>query len=100
MNASEHIVAIKSFKHKGLKEFFESGGKGGIQAAHSKRIARLLDRLKSATEVRDMDAPGYDFHPLKGNLKGFYSVHVKGNWTIIFRFENGDAKDVDLIDYH
>jgi proteic killer suppression protein len=100
MSASENSVAIKSFKHKGLKEFFESGSKAGIQAAHSKRIGRLLDRLKSATEARDMDAPGYDFHPLKRDLKGFYSVHVNGNWTIIFRFENGHASDVDLIDYH
>ena len=47
-----------------------------------------------------MDAPGYDFHPLKGNLKGFYSVHINGNWAIIFRFENGDAHDVGLVDYH
>ena len=93
-------MGIKSFKHKGLREFFGSGSKAGIQAAHSKRIARLLDRLNSATEVRDMDAPGYDFHPLEGDLKGFYSVHVNGNWTIIFRFDNGDANDVDLIDYH
>ena len=100
MSKSEHTVAIKSFKHKGLKEFFGSGSKAGIQAVHSKRIARLLDRLNSASEARDMDAPGYDFHPLKGNLKGFYSIHVNGNWTIIFRFENGDANEVNLIDYH
>lgn len=100
MSKSEHVVVIKSFKHKGLKEFFESGSKAGIQAAHAKRIARLLDRLNSASEARDMDAPGYDFHPLKGNLKGFYSIHVNGNWTIIFRFEKGDANEVNLIDYH
>jgi toxin HigB-1 len=59
-------VAIKTFKHKRLKEFFETGSKAGIQAAHSNRIRRILDRLDAATEVRDMDAPGYDFHPLKG----------------------------------
>jgi proteic killer suppression protein len=47
-----------------------------------------------------MDVPGYDFHPLKGELKGFYSVHVNGNWTIIFRFESGDATDINLVDYH
>ena len=93
-------MTIKTFKHKGLKKFFESGSKSGIQAAHANKIGRILDRLNAATEVKDMDAPGYDFHPLKGNLKGFYSVHVNGNWTIIFRFENGEAKDVNLIDYH
>ena len=59
-----------------------------------------MDRLNAATEPKDMNAPGYDFHPLKGHLKKFYSVHVNGNWTIIFRFENGEANDVDLIDYH
>lgn len=93
-------MTIKTFKHKGLRKFFESGSKSGIHAAHANKIGRILDRLNAATEVKDMDAPGYDFHPLKGDLKGFYSVHVNGNWTIIFRFENGEAKDVNLIDYH
>ena len=51
-------------------------------------------------EVKDMNFPGSNFHPLKGDLKDFYSVHVNGNWTIIFRFENGEANSVDLIDYH
>ena len=93
-------MAIKTFKHKGLKSFFESGIKARIKAAHANKIRRILDRLNSAAEVKDMNAPGYDFHPLKGELAGFYSVHVNGNWTIIFQFENGDARNVDLIDYH
>jgi toxin HigB-1 len=93
-------MAIKTFKHKGLQKFFESGRKTGIQAAYANKIGRILDRLHSATEAKDMNAPGYDFHPLKGKLTGFYSVHVNGNWTIIFQFENGDAKNVDLVDYH
>lgn len=93
-------MAIKTFKHKGLKKLFDSGSKAGINPAHANRIGRMLDRLNAATDVQDMNAPGYDFHPLKGELKGYYSVHVNGNWTIIFRFENGEAKDIDLIDYH
>ena len=93
-------MVIKTFKHKNLKKFFETGSKAGIQAAHAKRIKLILDLLNSALEVKDMNFPGSDFHPLKGDLKGFYSVHVNGNWTIIFRFENGKANDVDLIDYH
>ncbi|MBI2812282.1 MAG: type II toxin-antitoxin system RelE/ParE family toxin [Candidatus Melainabacteria bacterium] len=100
MNANESIVAIKTFKHKGLKKFFDSGSKTSIQAAHAKKIALILDRLDAATESKDMNFPGSDFHPLKGEFKGFYSVHVNGNWTIIFRLENGEANDVDLIDYH
>jgi proteic killer suppression protein len=91
---------IKSFRHKGLRKFFETGKTSGIQAAHSNKIGRILDRLNAATDLSDMNAPGYDFHPLKGDLKGYYSVHVNGNWTIIFRFENGEARDVDLLDYH
>ncbi|MBI2743639.1 MAG: type II toxin-antitoxin system RelE/ParE family toxin [Chlamydiales bacterium] len=93
-------MAIKSFKHKGLKKFFDSGSKAGIQAAHAKKIELVLDLLNSAMEAKDMNFPGSDFHLLKGGLKGFYSVHVNGNWTIIFRFENGEAIDVNLIDHH
>lgn len=93
-------MPIKSFNHKGLEKFFESGVKKGIQAAHAKKIARILDRLDAAVEAKDMNYPGSDFHELKGTLKGFYSVHVNGNWTVIFRFSNGEAQDVDLMDYH
>jgi len=59
-----------------------------------------LDLLDGAQKAKDMNFPGSDFHLLKGDLKGFFSVHVNGNWTIIFRFEKGDAHDVNLIDYH
>ena len=93
-------MAIKTIKHKGLKRFFETGSKSGIQAAHAKRIKLILDLLNGALEAKDMNFPGSNFHPLKGELKDFYSVHVNGNWTIIFRFENGEANTVDLIDYH
>jgi toxin HigB-1 len=93
-------VTIKTFKHKGLRKFFESGSKARIQAAHAKKIKLILDLLDSAMEVKDMNFPGSDFHPLVGEFQGFYSVHVNGNWTIIFRFENGEAREVDLVDYH
>jgi proteic killer suppression protein len=93
-------MTIKTFKHKGMKKFFDSGSKAGIYASHAKRIGLILDLLDAVLDVKDMNFPGSDFHPLKGKLKGFYSVHVNGNWTIIFRFENGEASDVDLVDYH
>ena len=93
-------MTIKTFKHKGLKKLFDSGSKAGIKPAQARKIEGILDRLNAATNAKDMNFPGSDFHPLKGDLKGFYSVHVNGNWTIIFRIENGEAKDVDLIDYH
>jgi proteic killer suppression protein len=93
-------VPIKTLKHKGLKKLFLDGSKTGVLAAHARKIELILDRLDAAVEVKDMNFPGSDFHELKGNRKGFFSVHVNGNWTIIFRFGNGEASDVDLVDYH
>lgn len=93
-------MTIKKFSHKGLKRFFNHDDKSGIQAAHAKRIDLILDLLNGAVVARDMDFPGSDFHRLKGDLKEYYSVHVNGNWVIIFKFEDGDAFDVDLVDYH
>lgn len=93
-------MAIKKFSHKGLRKFFYDGNKSGVQAAHVYKIGLILDMLDGAARPEDMNFPGSDFHRLKGNLKEFYSVHVNGNWTIIFKFLNGDAFDVDLIDYH
>lgn len=93
-------MAIKKFRHKGLKKFFVDGTKAGIPTAYVPKIGLILDLLDAAVVVEDMNFPGSDFHALKGNLKGYYSVHVNGNWTIIFQFENGDAFDVDFIDYH
>jgi proteic killer suppression protein len=93
-------MAIKNFRHKELKKFFETGSKAGLNASLLKKIGLILDSLDSAVDLKDMNFPGSDFHPLKGDFKGFYSVHVNGNWTIIFRFGNSEAFDVDLIDYH
>lgn len=91
---------IKTFAHKGLEAFFNTGRTKGIQAKHADRLARMLDRLDAAAEVRDMAAPGYDLHPLKGALSGHWSVKVSGNWRLTFRFENGDAHVVNYQDYH
>lgn len=93
-------MPIKTFKHKGLRKLFENGNKAGVQAAHARRIELILDRLDAAVEAKDMNFPGSVFHELKGDRKGFYTVHVNGNWTIIFRFSNGEASSVDLVDYH
>ncbi len=91
---------IKSFRHKGLQRFFLDGTKKGIQPKHAEKLADILDLLDAASEIRDMRFPGSDLHPLKGDLRGFWSVRVSGNWRIVFRFENGDVFDVDYIDYH
>jgi toxin HigB-1 len=91
---------IKSWKHKGLRKFFETGNKSGIVAAHEKRLKIILQRLSGAIDPEDMNTPGMQYHVLKGNLLGFHSVSVNGNWRIIFKFEGQNAEEVNYIDYH
>ena len=91
---------IGSFRHKGLKQFFESGSKRGIAPELSARIGRRLDVLEAAQELKDIDAHGFYLHPLKGDRQGEWAISVSGNWRITFRFVNGEALDIDLEDYH
>lgn len=91
---------IQSFVHKGLRKFWETGSTAGIQQAHSTKLRLILQRLDAAETAQDMNFHGSRLHPLKGNMKGLWSVTVNGNWRITFRFENGDAYVVDYIDYH
>lgn len=91
---------IRSFRHKGLRRLYEDGDRRKVQAAQADRIERILARLDQASEPGHMGLPGYRLHPLKGDLAGFWSVTVSGNWRVVFRFEGGHALDVDLIDYH
>lgn len=91
---------IKQFKHKGLKKFFFNDDSSGIIAAHKDKLSVLLFRLDNAAEIEAMNFPGANLHPLKGNLKGHWSVKVSGNWRLTFKFENGDAYIVDYQDYH
>lgn len=91
---------IENFKHRGLKRFFEKGEARGLDASHLEKIRNILSLLNVATDAQDMDLPGFRLHKLSGDLKGFWSVTVRANWRIIFRFENGNARDVDLVDYH
>ena len=91
---------IKSFRHRGLQRFFTRGDHRGIPAEQASRVRRLLDRLEAATRPSDMNLPGYRFHGLKGDRKGYYAVAVSGNWRITFAFAGEDAIDVDLEDYH
>jgi toxin HigB-1 len=91
---------IASFKHRGLRRLYQQDDHRGVSAALSSKIKRILARLDEAMEVRNMALPGFDLHPLKGKLKGLWAVSVSGNWRVVFRFEKGNAYDVDLIDYH
>ena len=91
---------IKSFKHKGLERFFRTGDFRGIQAQHAPRLERLLDALDSATDVAELNVPGWFLYRLKGDLKNLWSVRVSGNWRLTFVFQDGDAEIVNLEDYH
>jgi len=91
---------IKSFNHRGLKKLYLKGDRGQVRPDFLNRIEDILARLDVAEEIDDMDLPGYGLHPLKGDLKALWSVTVSRNWRIVFRFEEGNASDVDFTDYH
>ena len=91
---------IKSFKHKGLERFFLRGTKAGIKPEHEKRLRLVLARLHASKFPGDMNLPGLRFHKLTGDLKEYWSVSVSGNWRVVFKFSDGEAIDVDYLDYH
>lgn len=91
---------ILSYRHKGLKKFAESGSRSGIQPKHADKLRRLLTALDVAGRAEDMNAPGYNLHPLKGMLEGHWAVSVSGNWRLTFVFDGENATLVDYRDYH
>ena len=91
---------IVGFRHRGLKLLYEKGDRRRVSPEHADKMRRILARLDEATEPANMDLPGFRLHPLKGDLAGFWSVSVSGNWRIVFRFDSVHACDVDLLDYH
>jgi proteic killer suppression protein len=91
---------IKRFRHRGLRRLYEDDDRSGISAEHADKIARILAQLKRSSKPNDMDLPGFRLPPLKGELTGFWSVTIRANWRVTFRFDEGDVTDVDLIDYH
>jgi proteic killer suppression protein len=91
---------ISSVKHKGLRQFYETGSKRGIQAEHAPRLRLMLAALESSQTIDDMDIPGYRLHALKGKMKNRWSVSVSGNWRLTFEFRDGNAYLLDYEDYH
>jgi len=91
---------IKSFKHKGIKLFFETGSKAGIQANHASKLARQLSLLNNAKSPDEMNLPGWRFHPLSHDLNYHYAIWVDQNWRLTFKFDGEDAELVDYQDYH
>ncbi len=91
---------IKSFKHRGLKRFFEEGDARRLPRDMQDRISLILGRLNTARILEAMNVHSYHTHGLKGDRKGTWSVTVRANWRITFRFESGNAFDVNFEDYH
>ena len=91
---------IKSFRHKGLRNLFETGSAAGVQPAHTKRLRMQLAALDTAYTVDDMNVPGWRLHPLKGELAGRWAITVNGNWRVTFEFREGNAYVLDYEDYH
>jgi len=94
------LAVIRSIRHKGLKRLHQDDDPRGVIAEHEVKLRDILARLDAASTVADMDVPGFRLHALKGELKGFWAVTVRANWRVIFRLADGDALDVDYLDYH
>ncbi len=91
---------IKSFKHKGLRKFFEAGSVAGVRPTHRQKLRIRLTALDTAVRIEDMDLPGFRLHPLKGDRQGQWAIDVSKNWRITFEFIDGDAYIVNYEDYH
>jgi len=91
---------IRSFRHKGIEKFFHTKSRAGIQPHHAKRLALQLGVLDVMLSIEEMNVPGWQLHPLKGELEGHWAVSVSGNWRLTFRFEAHDVFVVDYQDYH
>jgi len=91
---------IRTIKHKGLRRLFESGDRSKLPPVLVDRIEEILGLLDVSGDVREMDLPQFRLHQLVGDRKGQWAVTVRANWRIVFRFEGGDAHDVDFVDYH
>ena len=91
---------ITSIRHKGLKAYYETGSKKGIQTEHDKRLRIMLAELDNSQSIVDMDIPGYRLHELKGRLRGRWSISVSGNWRLTFEFKDGNVELLDYEDYH
>ncbi|MBS4846759.1 MAG: type II toxin-antitoxin system RelE/ParE family toxin [Burkholderiales bacterium] len=91
---------IKSWFHKGLQKFFETGSKAGIQAAHAEKLSERLFLLNRIKDVQEMNLPSYRLHQLKGDRSDIWSVRVSGNWRLTFQFIDGDAYVINYEDYH
>ena len=96
-------MQLASFRHKGVRQLHEDGNAKGVPPTMADKLRKLLFALETADDLNQVSRfPGWKLHPLKGDLKGFWSLTVTGNWRLIFRYDEKTniASDIDLIDYH
>ncbi|MFO1114115.1 MAG: type II toxin-antitoxin system RelE/ParE family toxin [Beijerinckiaceae bacterium] len=91
---------IGTIRHKGLRKLFEDDDPSGLNPEHVRKIRQILAVMDAAEQVEQLDLPTFRLHQLRADLRGFWSMTVRSNWRIVFRFEDGRATDVDLVDYH
>jgi proteic killer suppression protein len=91
---------IQNFKHKGLKEFFETGTTRGIMPNHARRLKVRLEAMELAEEIEAINQPGWGLHELKGERAGTWSLQISGPWRLTFQFENGHCLNVNYEQYH
>jgi len=91
---------IKNFKHKGLELFFTKNDRRLLNPKQISKLSILLDALDNAENIEDLAIPGTGLHKLSGDKKSLWSMKISANWRLTFRFENGQAIDVHLEDYH
>ena len=91
---------IHRFHHRGLKILYDKDDRRGVHSALIEKTARVLARLDVASRPEQLKLPGFALHRLEGDLAGYWSIAVRGEWRIIFRFDAGNTTDVDLVEYH
>jgi len=89
---------IKTFKHRGLERFYQTNSKADIDPQHAKKLRAILSALDAAAHTHQLQ--GFQVHPLRLAMQGLHSIKVSGNWRVVFRFEDGNAYEVDYLDYH
>jgi toxin HigB-1 len=90
----------REFSAQGTAELFEDDLPKGVNPDHVRKLKQILLVLQAAQQIEALDLPTFRLHPLTGDLKGFWSITVHANWRVVFRFKNGEALDIDLVDYH
>jgi proteic killer suppression protein len=90
---------IESFRHKGLKELFESGRSAKVPQNLAQRCSDRLEMLDAANRLENINLPGYNLHKLHGKPVR-HSIHVNGPWCITFEWDAPRALRVDLEQYH